>query len=164
MRQGTHWRQQRAFLGEILSRRHALHPVRHRSGVHVSVGGRLSRHAGRTCHAQSRARLDGFLPRHFVRRLHLRAEEKSLRLEDLNRRLTAAAFLRRAGKLTSAATWFMGRVGFERTFIPTKFVIWLALTFYPLPLGRGNHLGTILVLRLAVQPTPPLVVPRRREA
>jgi hypothetical protein len=31
-----------AVFGEILPRRHAVHPVRYRSRVHVSVGGRLS--------------------------------------------------------------------------------------------------------------------------
>src|ERR1039458_9451888 len=110
MRQGTHWQQQRAFLGEILSRRHALHPVRHRSGVHVSVGGRVSRHAGGTCHAQPRARLDGFLPWHFVRRLHLRGEEKSLRLEDL-----------KAKKRTGTSQWWSaGRRTFLKSSIDRK--------------------------------------------
>src|SRR5437867_5450999 len=66
-------------LGEVLSRGDALHSVRHRSRLPLSVGGCLSGDVAGECEPDFRRH--GFVSWHLVRRLHLRPEEKGVRLE-----------------------------------------------------------------------------------
>jgi hypothetical protein len=73
-----HRRRQRAVFREILSRGNVVHPVRHRSCVSLSVGGRLPRHARGSRDTESHSGFDGFVSCDFVCRLSLRAEEKGI--------------------------------------------------------------------------------------
>src|ERR1051325_705104 len=70
-----------ADVSEILFGGDALYPVRYRSGLSLSVGGGLQTDAGERCGPY--LWLDGLLPGDPLRRLHLRAEKRSFRLEVL---------------------------------------------------------------------------------
>src|SRR5664280_1537343 len=72
---------QHAAFGEILSRGHAVHPLRYRSRFPLSLGGGVPGHASAECPADSR--LHGFIPGHPVCRLHLRPQTTGVRLEPM---------------------------------------------------------------------------------
>src|SRR3989442_5067308 len=81
MRHVADWRREHPLLGEILSRRDAVHSLRYRSCFPVSVGGGLQGDA--EGEREFDFRRDGFVPWGLVRRLSLRPEERGLRLEKL---------------------------------------------------------------------------------
>src|SRR5882724_8867016 len=81
MRHVADRRREHPLLGEILSRRDAVHSLRYRSCFPLSVGGGLSGDA--EGEREFDFRRDGVVPRSFVRRLCLRPEETRVRLEEL---------------------------------------------------------------------------------
>src|SRR5207253_9135330 len=81
MRHVADRRREHPLLGQILSRRDAVHSLRYRGCFPLSVGGGLSGDA--EGEREFDFRRDGFVPWSFVRRLYLRPEETGVRLEEL---------------------------------------------------------------------------------
>src|ERR1017187_9948660 len=85
-------RRQHPALGQVLPGRDALHPVRHRGSLSLSLG----RHLPHDAQGKRRddSRRDDFLHGDPVRRLPLRGEEAGLRLEKLRWRTANPGSLR----------------------------------------------------------------------
>ena len=83
VRHVTRGRGQLAPLGEILFGGHAVHPVRHRSGVPLPVGHGLSGDASESRDAEHDSVLHDLIPRHPVHRLRLCAQERRVQLEEV---------------------------------------------------------------------------------
>src|ERR1039458_7744444 len=81
MRDGPREGRQHPVVGEVLFGGDAFHPLRHRGGLSVSLGGHLSGHAEGKRWGHSWR--DDFIPGDPVCRLPVCGEEAGLRLEEL---------------------------------------------------------------------------------